>query len=270
MTKCAIHTCTKDVCAGAANDTCMPACMTSRCMGLAALCHVAPAATGSGGCKDILACVPKCAGSLSCLQKCVASARWAGQLAYAELWACMATSTSKDPQADCYFKALACGAEGQASDDDCYDLLQCSGACAAGLSTSEFDCNVACYGRGTPEARSQFDEVVNCYSGFAEGKEPSVCTATLGTCIAPAGKLSCGEIEPCRAACQKTGNTADVCTFSCLRQANPSEAKLYLDWTLCMSVSCANECAGSTDDDCLPNCHVSRCGKAKMTCQLGG
>ena len=266
VTKCTIHVCAKEQCAGASANSCMGECLWSRCLGFGVACSAPAGATGSSSCGDALNCVKSCNGQMSCLSTCYADMQASEQVAYLELWSCIATSDAADPFVDCYDMALACGGGEAAGAKSCYDLLQCSGACGDKLTSEEFNCNAKCYGEGSDAARQQFREVVNCYTGFAQGGEPGDCASVLAACVEPGGALTCPEIDPCSALCKDEGKSQGVCTFECLKRASPQEGQRFLELMLCGSVTCSHKCEDSSDKDCVEQCRQVECKTQNLSC----
>ena len=270
VTKCAIHVCAKSQCAGSSAQGCVSECMWSRCLGFGVACSAPARATGSTSCGEALDCVKLCEGQMACLSGCYAAMAAPGQSAFLALWSCIATSDAADPFVDCYDMALACGGSGsETGAKSCYDLLQCSGGCGDNLTSEEFNCNATCYSQGSESARAQFRKVVNCYTGFASGHGPGDCAAVLATCVEAGGALTCPEIDPCAAQCKKTGKSQGVCTFKYLKQASPKEGQRFLEFMLCGSVTCGQQCKDGLDEDCVSKCRQATCEAQSDAC-LGG
>ena len=267
VTKCAVHVCANKQCKVSGAKGCVAQCMWSRCLGFAAACSAATNVEGSTDCGEALDCIKLCDGQMSCLSDCYSAMQTSGQNAFLTLWSCIATSPAANPFVDCYDTALACSnSDAEAGDKPCYDVLQCSGACGDELTDQEFDCNAGCYRQGTKSAQKQFTEVVNCYTGFSQGKPPGDCASVLAQCVQPQGELTCPEIDPCTVACRKSGKSQGVCTFECLKKASPQEGLRFLDLMLCGSVTCAQQCRDSNDDGCGAGCRTTACKSLKNKC----
>ena len=267
VTKCGTHVCAKDQCAGSSAKSCIPECMWSRCLGFAAACSAVGNTKGATNCGEALDCLELCGGQMSCLRDCYSAMAPSGQAAFLTLWSCIATSDADDPFVDCYDVALDCGGSGAAvGSKSCLDVLQCSGACGERMTSEEFDCNSTCYSQGSPSAKLQFKQVVDCYTGFSQGQPPGDCASILADCVQPTGTLTCPEIDPCTVQCRKTGKSQGVCTFECLKQASPKESRRFLDLMLCGSVTCGQPCKGSADKDCVATCRLDKCKALNDVC----
>ncbi len=266
VTKCGVHVCAKSLCKDSDDPNCVAQCLWSRCLGFAAPCNVPVGVTGSETCGTAWDCVTPCNGDLSCVGGCYAAATTLGQRLFLRHWSCIALSSATAPLVDCYSSALRCNASGSLGKSRCFDILQCSAGCGDAVGSEEFACNASCFGQGTTPAQADFANVVDCYTRFAQGHAPGDCASTLATCVAPAGGLTCAEVDPCREACVVAGQSSEVCTFGCLKKATPAAARLYLDLTLCSSVTCVNQCRGKPAPDCEAACRAKTCSDAQKAC----